>query len=100
MRIRGRKSRYGPGFGTKRWGKNPMASAVCKLKLRVALAFVVVSMLFVSIAASTVVEPAQAAQQRKLIIGRVVFENNKKLNDAQLSSVIDSKAQGVYNPAT
>jgi len=77
-----------------------MASAVCKLKLRVALAFVALSMMFGSVAAVTVTEPAQAAQQRKLIIGRVVFENNKKLNDAQLSSVIDSKPQGVYSPAT
>ena len=42
--------------------------------------------------------PAFAETQQ--IINRVVFENNKKVNDDSLTSAIESKPRTVYNPAT
>src|SRR5262245_59360277 len=75
-----------------------MASEVFKLNWRALL-------LALSLACGIVVAPlvllsAPAIAETQQIINRVVFENNKKVTDDQLTQAIESKPRTVYNPAT
>jgi outer membrane protein insertion porin family len=75
-----------------------MAFAVLKWNLRGLLAALAV--VFGVTLVSPVVWTSQAIAQTRLIINRVVFENNKKVTDDQLAQVIESKPRSVFSEAT
>lgn len=74
-----------------------MASAVFKLKLRVSM---IALALATGATVSAPLAPALAQAQSKVIINRVVFENNKKVTDDLLTQAIESKPQTNYVEAT
>jgi len=75
-----------------------MASDVFKLKLRALIVALSVACGILVAFPAFWTSPAFAETQQ--IINRVVFENNKKVNDDSLTSAIESKPRTVYNPAT
>jgi outer membrane protein assembly complex protein YaeT len=75
-----------------------MASEVFKFNLRAAA--VILSLACGIVLAFPAIWSAGALAQSQPIIDRVVFENNKKVNDDILAQAVESKPRTIYNPAT
>src|SRR3712207_5521891 len=75
-----------------------MASEVLKSKLRGL--FVALCLASGVAVAFPVLSPVPALAQSQPLINRVVFENNRKVNDDALTQAIESKPRTVYSEAT